>query len=1494
MADTANIGKLVVDLLLKDDQFQKGMKDALGTTQSSMPKVQQAATKAMGAVTTAFKVATAAVVGFGAASTAVGAQFEQQMAMVGALKGLTQADAQFQALEAQARKLGSTTEFTATQAAEALEELARAGATVEDSIASSESALVLAGTSAAGLAESTQLLVATQRQFGLEAAESERITNVFSAAMRGSLLDFSSVREAMKFAGTAGASFGMTLEQTTASIAAFRDLGLEGSLAGTNFRMAMIAAAQGTEKQRVVLEKYGLALADINPETNSFIDIIEQMGEVGVTASDAVAIFGSRAGANIAQLAAQTRVGAVDMRKFAGELERSSDAGKTAADMYETIGKTVSFATKISISALQDLMIEVFQTYAEPLRELIETLPEVLNTVTKAVKAQGPALRAQFAETLGAISDFLKNNAQGLAEAFVNTMQALAALGPVLATTAQVLIVIARNADAVLVALTGAMMVGTAIKFALAIKGIAAAFGLGTTAVTLFGGALTVSTGGLFAVVAAVGAVVVALTHMVVKLAQARKHTDDLREAEEALAGRTEALAKAEQDRLGAVLDKQQERIRERIATDKQLDDATRRRLESILNLTDAEAAQAVAEGRLIELDGQLVDARQAVADGNEDVAEMSLMLAEASEAEASALGKQTRAAEKYLDGLETQRLEAVKTHKVKQAAIALGLEETASLGEVRVRLRELSEQRAQNASKAETLRNRVAKGVADSVASEVKVEFDAQREIARAKGAATDDAVSEREAASKKIQDLMARLVQASAKAAGDEVAARHTAYRKDLVNIEAAFRERLALEQEGSEAYKQIDAQRVEARKLAEQAAVADIREIRRKEREAAQAEAKQLADKVARLTQTAASEAVQLERDKQAALTDLAEQGADDRQLAEVAAAFDARVNEVRFQAESRANDLLLSLRGKALSKREQLEREKAAALLELTDASAEARAAVEQAFDKEIQKAPKTLRERIDGVRKTMQQWGRAALGLARKLGIVKDEIEEVNDEVEDQPDGEDEGPGKLGKAFAQVKGKIAQVGGAIGGVLGKVGKTYGDIGKAALAFGKAATGAAMGAMGAISGLLNKLSGFQFSLTDAIGGALDLQNDALDAQAEQAERVAEAQAALKEAQATGGDVVAAEAELADAQAALEESEAALGAGMPGFAADFVQTLVEDAAQFAMALAEGAGPALETLAAQMPILLDAVIAAIPEVIQAIIDNVPGIIMGIVSALPELITALVQGLTQVVLTIFQQLPALLTVLLTEVLPTLISEVAAALPVILQGLIDALPGIIQAIVSAIPIIIKAVVDALPDILTAVVGMLPEVIGLLIGAIPMIAVALVEGILFELVPAIPGIIATLFKELINGMGAALKAIAEGIWEAIKGFFNIFKRKDGGKGNKGAFSGMSYVPATMRMTVHKGEAIVPADRNAESVSGSQGPAPAGAAQNGMSSGAGGGGAPIDIAIMAEGRLLDAVQVQAMKRGGAVGIQNEIRRSSGVRVGLDRGRFNPWSK
>ena len=56
--------------------------------------------------------------------------------------------------------------------------------------------------------------------------------------------------------------------------------------------------------------------------------------------------------------------------------------------------------------------------------------------------------------------------------------------------------------------------------------------------------------------------------------------------------------------------------------------------------------------------------------------------------------------------------------------------------------------------------------------------------------------------------------------------------------------------------------------------------------------------------------------------------------------------------------------------------------------------------------------------------------------------------------------------------------------------------------------------------------------------------------------------------------------------------------------------------------------------------------------------------------------------------------------------------------------------------------------------------------------------------------------------------------------------------------------------------------------------------------------GGSSMQVDLAVIAEGRLLDAIQVSAMDKGHAPRMTAKIRRASGTKVGFDRGRFNKY--
>jgi hypothetical protein len=248
----------------------------------------------------------------------------------------------------------------------------------------------------------------------------------------------------------------------------------------------------------------------------------------------------------------------------------------------------------------------------------------------------------------------------------------------------------------------------------------------------------------------------------------------------------------------------------------------------------------------------------------------------------------------------------------------------------------------------------------------------------------------------------------------------------------------------------------------------------------------------------------------------------------------------------------------------------------------------------------------------------------------------------------------------------------------------------------------------------------------------------------------------------------------------------------------------------------------------------------------------------------------------------------------------TFIETLVEALPYFLDALINNLPRLFESIVAAIPKIIMALIDAIPKIVTLLIEHLPDIaLALIRGIIKLLPVLIVQTIKLFFV--------LFFIEMPKLIYELLKGLLEGLVEFFKNLFkkdpdkkaarqekrsdNKADRKSDKAAKQAAFSGMNYVPATMRMTVHKGEAIVPADRNAKTQKGS-GPTTAGYGQAFGSQGSS-GGPPIEISVIAEGRLLEAVQIKAEERGHATGMKKAIKRASGTRVGFQRGKYNAWS-
>jgi len=232
------------------------------------------------------------------------AAFDQAMQNVRAVtKGVT--DTEFKNLNEEARRLGATTVFSATEAANGLEFLARAGFTAAEQIAALEGTLNLAAAGGLGLAEAADIASNVLSGFNIDTSEAGRVADVLAATAANSNTSVQQLGEALAFVAPVAAAFGQSLEESAAALGVLGNAGIQASTAGTGLRRVLAVLGTRTEKTSKLLEDLGLTFDQVNPATNSLSDIIERLSNTTLGAGDALSVFGQRGAPAILAIVSQ-------------------------------------------------------------------------------------------------------------------------------------------------------------------------------------------------------------------------------------------------------------------------------------------------------------------------------------------------------------------------------------------------------------------------------------------------------------------------------------------------------------------------------------------------------------------------------------------------------------------------------------------------------------------------------------------------------------------------------------------------------------------------------------------------------------------------------------------------------------------------------------------------------------------------------------------------------------------------------------------------------------------------------------------------------------------------------------------------------------------------------------------------------------------------------------------------------------------------------------
>ncbi|EGM9828344.1 phage tail tape measure protein [Escherichia coli] len=329
--------------------------------------------------------------------------FGKEMSRVQALTRIDKNSPQFKALREQALKLGSETQFTASDAASGQSFLAMAGFTPQAIQAALPGVLNMALAGGVELGETADIGSNILTQFNLTADQMDRVGDTLTAAFTRTNTDLRALGETMKYTGPVAAKLGISLEEAAAMAGMLANNGLRGSDAGTAMRASLSRLASPPKAAADALKELGVSVADargkMRPMEDVLLDLYKATQKYGQV--DQVSFFKDIAGEE-AFVGLQTLVAAAgsgELQKLTRELQGArGEADRVAKVMADNLDGDL----KNLDSAWEGLRIRISDLVNGPLRSVTQWLTRVLEKITSLAQAH-PVLTRQLLIAGGAL-----------------------------------------------------------------------------------------------------------------------------------------------------------------------------------------------------------------------------------------------------------------------------------------------------------------------------------------------------------------------------------------------------------------------------------------------------------------------------------------------------------------------------------------------------------------------------------------------------------------------------------------------------------------------------------------------------------------------------------------------------------------------------------------------------------------------------------------------------------------------------------------------------------------------------------------------------------------------------------------------------------------------------------------------------------------------------------------------------------------------------------
>jgi TP901 family phage tail tape measure protein len=318
-------------------------------------------------------------------------EFDSAMSEVQASTHETEANMDL--LREAAINAGADTAFSAKEAAQGIDELAKAGVSTKDILAGGLSgALSLAAAGSLSVGEAAEIAASALTQFKLSGKDIPHLADLLAAGAgkaQGSVQDMGA---ALNQTGLVAASTGLTIEETTGALAAFASAGLTGSDAGTSMKTMLMSLNPNSAAAASLMNELGIKAYDAQ---GKFIGMSEYAGvlqsalkDMGDEQRNATlkTLFGSDAvrAANILY-----EEGASGIQKWEDAVNDAGFAAVTASIKQDNLAGDIE---KLG-GSFDSVLIKGGSGAAESLRGLVQGAEDLIDAVGKI---PAPILNAGF------------------------------------------------------------------------------------------------------------------------------------------------------------------------------------------------------------------------------------------------------------------------------------------------------------------------------------------------------------------------------------------------------------------------------------------------------------------------------------------------------------------------------------------------------------------------------------------------------------------------------------------------------------------------------------------------------------------------------------------------------------------------------------------------------------------------------------------------------------------------------------------------------------------------------------------------------------------------------------------------------------------------------------------------------------------------------------------------------------------------------------------